>query len=259
MGGRTAVRRDLEMVRLLDQTFAQIAANPALVAKADVPWQAVAPARAGAGHRRLQPAAGFAPTSSPALPPVPSTVQADDEDAAEAVRAPDENFAVIHAEGGPRRAAAARAASRQAGAAPSPSRFPPSLRLVAAVSPARGSATPAAAPRPDTQPGRAAEPAGQDGRRAAQAADAPQRARKTPAKAMRMRQPGRNWTVQIGAYADKALAQAQLKAYAGKAQDVLARAEQIVSPIAEPQRPYHVPRPLRPVCASRKRAMSARS
>src|SRR6201996_9521286 len=44
MGGRTAVRRDLEMVRLLDQTFAQVAANPALVAKATVPWQQVAQA-----------------------------------------------------------------------------------------------------------------------------------------------------------------------------------------------------------------------
>jgi hypothetical protein len=35
--------------------------------------------------------------------------------------------------------------------------------------------------------------------------------------------------VQVGAYADRALAQAQLKVIAGKAQDVLARAEQIVS------------------------------
>ena len=54
MGGRTAVRRDLEMVRLLDQTFAQIAANPTLVARATVPWQQVAqnapaPAMAGFG------------------------------------------------------------------------------------------------------------------------------------------------------------------------------------------------------------------
>ena len=39
MGGRTAVRRDLEMVRLLDQAFTQIAANPTLVARVNVPWQ----------------------------------------------------------------------------------------------------------------------------------------------------------------------------------------------------------------------------
>jgi len=43
--------------------------------------------------------------------------------------------------------------------------------------------------------------------------------------------PGRNWTIQIGAYADKSLALARLKTYAGKAQDVLARASQIIAPI----------------------------
>src|SRR4051812_35339026 len=46
MGGRTAIRRDLEMVRLLDQTFTQIAANPTLVASRTVPWQHVAQAAA---------------------------------------------------------------------------------------------------------------------------------------------------------------------------------------------------------------------
>src|SRR5689334_12131314 len=89
MGGRTAMRRDLEMVRLLDQTFAQIAANPTLVARASVPWQQVAqnaPAPAIAGFSLPQ----VAPNSFAALSPVPATVQADDEDAAEAVRAPDE-------------------------------------------------------------------------------------------------------------------------------------------------------------------------
>ena len=47
--------------------------------------------------------------------------------------------------------------------------------------------------------------------------------------------PGRNWTIQIGAYADKTLAAAQLKTYYGKAQDVLARASQIIAPITSPQ------------------------
>ena len=47
MGGRTAVRRDLEMVRLLDQTFTQIAANPTMVASRAVPWQP-----RGSGRRR---------------------------------------------------------------------------------------------------------------------------------------------------------------------------------------------------------------
>jgi D-alanyl-D-alanine carboxypeptidase len=43
--------------------------------------------------------------------------------------------------------------------------------------------------------------------------------------------PGRNWTIQIGAYADKGLASAQLAAYADKAQDVLSRASRIIAPV----------------------------
>jgi len=115
MGGRTAVRRDLEMVRLLDQTFAQISTNPTMVARASVPWQQVAqsaPAPAIAGFGLPQVSANqFA-----ALSPVPATVQSDDEDAAEAVRAPDENFSLIHAEGAKPVAAAntAQAAARRA-------------------------------------------------------------------------------------------------------------------------------------------------
>jgi D-alanyl-D-alanine carboxypeptidase len=42
--------------------------------------------------------------------------------------------------------------------------------------------------------------------------------------------PGHNWTIQIGAYADKALAQARLAAYADKARDVLGQASKIVTP-----------------------------
>src|SRR5690348_6923498 len=100
MGGRTAMRRDLEMVRLLDQSFAQIAANPTLVARASVPWQQVAqgaPAPAIAGFSLPQ----VSPAPFAALSPVPSTVQNEDEDAAESVRAPDENIPLIHAEGAP--------------------------------------------------------------------------------------------------------------------------------------------------------------
>ena len=120
MGGRTAVRRDLEMVRLLDQTFAQIAANPKLVARANVPWQQVAqaapaPALAGFDLPQVAVSGQYLPNiqhspSGQYLGP-PPTVQRDDEDAAESVRAPDENFALIHAEG---------AASKPAPPAPKP-------------------------------------------------------------------------------------------------------------------------------------------
>ena len=46
--------------------------------------------------------------------------------------------------------------------------------------------------------------------------------------------PGHNWTIQIGAYADQALAKAQLASYAQKAQDVLGQAARIIAPITNP-------------------------
>jgi D-alanyl-D-alanine carboxypeptidase len=42
MGGYSAHRRDMEMMRILDWTFAQINAQPTLVARAAVPWQTIA-------------------------------------------------------------------------------------------------------------------------------------------------------------------------------------------------------------------------
>ena len=41
---------------------------------------------------------------------------------------------------------------------------------------------------------------------------------------------GRNWTIQIGAYADQAFAKAQLDAYAQKSMDVLGQAARLVVP-----------------------------
>ena len=196
MGGRTAVRRDLEMVRLLDQTFAQISANPSLVARATVPWQQVAqsaPAPAIAGFSLPQ----VSTSQFAALSPIPATVQSDDEDAAESIRAPDENVSLIHAEGGAQAAVPPIAVSR------------PDKNLAAAQ--AKLVRTPVNAPRPQMRPS---------------LRDDTNESYSEPAA-----MPGRNWTIQIGAYADKALALAQLKTYAGKAQDILARASQIVAPL----------------------------
>ncbi|HEX4636827.1 MAG TPA: serine hydrolase [Rhizomicrobium sp.] len=218
MGGRTAMRRDLEMVRLLDQTFAQIAANPTLVARANVPWQQVAqsapsPAIAGFGLPQVSSNA-FA-----ALSPVPPTVQTEDEDAAEAVRAPDENIPLIHAEG---------SAARPASVNP-PAAQPALPQGGPAVPPLVAKAT----PRADTS-------------LAAAQADLVKTAVNTAKPQVRPAQkqdaaegdldpvrpsPGHNWTIQIGAYADRALALAQLQTYAGKAQDILASASRIIAPL----------------------------
>ena len=79
MGGRTAQRRDKEMIRLLDDTFVKVERNPTLVARAQVPWLKMA-----------QNTVFYAPRgqAQPALAAFPGSVRgtvsdADDEDAAE--------------------------------------------------------------------------------------------------------------------------------------------------------------------------------
>ncbi len=274
MGGRTALRRDLEMVRLLDQTFAQIALNPTMVAARNVPWQHVAQASA-------PPQAGYslpqvtAPAQMASATPLPSTVQTEDEDAAEQMRAPDENLALANAGHG-----AALPAYGDSGAPapqpkpvvppalPKPATQPQPLQPLPAVPPLVARATaprqiaqaprlvqaPHPAPRP-AQAGVAAAqlPARTDPSLAAAQAQLVKTAANAPVNAPRplirpsqhgdggegdaepVPTPGHNWTIQIGAYADKALAAAQLKTYYGKAQDVLARASQIIAPITSPQ------------------------
>ena len=230
MGGRTAMRRDLEMVRLLDQTFAQVSANPNLVARASVPWQQVAqtaPAPAIAGFSLPQVAANqFA-----ALSPVPQTVQSEDEDTAEAVRASDENFSLIHGEGAS--SAPGKPATPHQAAVPQPAVPPVPARAAGPVPAVRPT------PRPD---GFLAAAQAQLIKTAVNTVNAPK-----PQLRPSLREdvgegdmdsptpsPGHNWTIQIGAYADKALADAQLKTYYGKAQDVLARASKIIAPLQSP-------------------------
>ncbi len=98
MGGRTAHRRDDEMMRLLDLAFAKVDKNPTLVARADIPWEHLndddeeSPAIAGFDplpHVTREPAPG--PTALAALEPRPSNRQAyTDEDAAEDATDPDD-------------------------------------------------------------------------------------------------------------------------------------------------------------------------
>ncbi len=191
MGGRTAVRRDLEMMHLMDVEFAQITADPMLVARGPVPWEAMT---------REQPlVAGFTlpqnPGASPseqlaalsALPPPPMP-QTEDEDAAEAHRAPDENFSVIHAEA-PQFASAAQPARPTAA-----TNVPPTVIEEAPIrGPSRNKKLAMADP--------VAEPS-----------------------------PGHEWTIQIGAYANEELAKAYLDAYAQKSIDLLGRAVRLVVP-----------------------------
>lgn len=239
MGGRTAVRRDMEMMRLLDTAFAQIETNPTLVARGPVPWTAVAdlgkqPAVAGftlPAPTVALPSGQFAALAA-VPPPIPAT---DDEDAAESRRAPDENFSNLHAQA-PQLETVAQA---------------PHPAPVSAVPPAIAQA--AAMPLPALKPG--SHEAGLSSSASVPAPQArPSQASDTPAKtvvvaalpkmrpALRtdigegdldlagMAAAGRNWTIQIGAYADQAFAKAQLDAYAQKSMDVLGQAARLVVP-----------------------------
>ena len=220
MGGRTAVRRDLEMMHLMDVEFADIAAQPTMVAHATVPWQAVAlatspPALAGFttapssdGYTATQMAALSAPPP-PMLSAIPSALPADtDEDAAEAHRAPDESFAVIHAEA----PALAGGAPKPAAAKPAPA-VPPVAKPVAPAKPALvAAAKPPATPAPKPPQVASAAPVLR-----------PQIVAELGS--------GHNWTIQVGAYGNQAMAQAQITSFSAKAKDIIGEAEGIVAPI----------------------------
>ena len=126
----------------------------------------------------------------------------EDEDAAESVRAPDESIALIHAEGAP----GVQASGQPAVPAVSETRRDKAL----AAAQAKLVKTAVNAPRPQMRPSLRDDVMDPD---------------------VAPTSPGRNWTIQIGAYADKALALAQLKTYAGMAQDILSKASQIVAPL----------------------------
>jgi D-alanyl-D-alanine carboxypeptidase len=236
MGGRTAVRRDLEMMHLLDTAFVQIDNNPSLVARGPVPWAAVAdagqrPAVAGFSFpTQGVPTVGQLVALSQAPPPIPNT---DDEDAAEARRAPDENFSTLQAQ-------APQFASVAAPPRPAPVNTVPPAIAQAVTAPIVPAARPAdmavatATPSPaihDKVRASAndnAKPvtvAALPKMRPALRTDPENEPQTTPTPA-----PGHNWTIQIGAYADQALAKAELDAYAQKAMDVLGQAAHLVVP-----------------------------
>ena len=231
MGGRTAVRRDAEMMRLLDQTFAQVATNPTLVAQAVVPWHKGEPAGGPVLASLAQPSPGFKNLSG-----IPAIIQTEDEDVAEAARAPDEiavpapRPAAKPAVEAPAVATAvtrgvAMASAVQARPAPKT----PELKLV--VPAARPTARPqpvvaSAAPAAATAAVRVASNVPVPRIRPSVRDDVGEGDVDSPAP-----EPGKNWTIQIGAYADRGLASAQLASYAGKARDVLARATRIIDPV----------------------------
>jgi D-alanyl-D-alanine carboxypeptidase len=216
MGGRTATRRDREMIRLLDTTFAAIDRNPTLVARAQVPWQVAMntlPSPLLASSGQLLPAAAGPPSDS------------DDEDTAER-RADvddvqDDDSAVptapAIADEQPRPAFAQSKQQRPVAAIATPPQRPaptptPSPVAVASYQPKPVTAPVQNMPKPAMRPVILGEgDVGDSG-------------------ATRASLGLHDWTIQIGAFADLNLARAQLAAYAEKSMDVLGQAQRIVVP-----------------------------
>jgi D-alanyl-D-alanine carboxypeptidase len=229
MGGRTAVKRDREMMRLLDLAFNAAGEDPKLVARTQVPWQVAlnaAPTPAFNGSGMIYQ-----------LPGGPS--DADDEDTAER-RADAEEIdntrpappapSLPKPQGKPP-VIAALALPKLPIPAPAPSR--PTTIPTATQRPSQVAAMPPA-PRPAPSPIPSAAP-----RTVVASATTPKPAMRPVVLgegdvgdngALRAGFANHDWTIQIGAFADLNLARSQLAAYAEKAMDVLGQAQRIVVP-----------------------------
>lgn len=235
MGGRTARRRDAEMVHLLNDAFAQIGQNPALVARAGVPWRQVAVA---------------APPVALGINVAPQAHNGEDEDAAES--APDEAVAnqgnVIAPPPVPMPRTNVLVASAAPPPAPPPVQQAPMARVVLVQPAPPALAKPAAnilertanTAKPSPKPLElAAINVPTPKARPMDAATATAKPEVRPdtgegdisdAGVPTIFSGARAWTIQIGAFADTSQARSQLAAYAQKSMDVLGQAARIVIP-----------------------------
>jgi D-alanyl-D-alanine carboxypeptidase len=242
MGGRTARRRDSEMMHMLDATFAQINQNPSLVARNNVPWQNVAQ------NTQASPViAGFQIAAAGVMPHAPADANAshavasndpEDEDAAESRVDPDELSIgpapqpQFHAPAPPPPAPPA-ANTRTAMLLPAPVRVIPVQGKEQTVK-APDANVPQPIARPQTpvvlaayhpQAMLSAAP-----KTRAAAVATPSIANLGVAHSAQTAQNVHNWTIQIGAFGDETSAKAQLSAYAERSMDVLGQASRIVIP-----------------------------
>jgi len=235
MGGRTARRRDAEMMRLLDDTFGQIAQNPTLVARAGVPWRQVAlnapPATAGiniapqAHGGDDEDAAESAPDEVPggqsnviAPPPMPvphtsPLVASAAPNAPPAVALSSSQPRVVVMQSSSPSTKTPQGSSMQTVTMPTPTRKPFLIASVPVPKPRPfDDVTPAAKPSPGQDVGEG--DVGDTG---------------VPSVLSR----ARAWAIQIGAFADTTQARSQLEAYAKKSMDVLGQAAQMIVPFKD--------------------------
>jgi D-alanyl-D-alanine carboxypeptidase len=236
MGGRTAHRRDLEMMRLLDDAYARITLNPTLVAHAGVPWRN----------------AGFAAAPNTVVATLDVAPAAgDDEEAAESAASDDteDDTNVIAPPPAPRpNTVIAQAAPPPAAATTVPVQVITPRAAAAAPPPPPPPQKPvrvANAPRPRPKPAEVvvamADPPKPKPIVVAAATPTP---KPVAAPHLRtdlgegdigdagtpVRMGPKAWTIQIGAFADPNQARGQLASYAEKSMDVLGQAARIVLP-----------------------------
>ncbi len=184
MGGRSSARRDREMMRLLDNTFAQIEENPRMVAHAVLPWKSGGAAQPMVASLTI-PAT---PTKRPNRVAVTMRPAQEDEDSAEAQGDSDESDS---------------ASDNVIAAAPPPKPILASYRPREPVAVPTSRST-VLADNSDVLGGLA----------------------RAAAKSLGVR----DWTIQIGAFADMSMARATLTSYAEKSMDVLGQAQRIIVP-----------------------------
>jgi D-alanyl-D-alanine carboxypeptidase len=212
MGGRTAHRRDHEMMNLLDNAFAQIQQNPTLVASAKVPWQTLA--------QNTQPLTAGFDLTPPLSPQAATPAGAEDEDAAESQSdedLPDTNITA------PPASTSAPVVAQAKPPAPKPVVAAQANPPAPTPNPAAPLNTPTPKPRPmvvaSYQPPKPSAAARQETGEGDIGDDA------SPSKLK-----AQDWTIQIGAFADSTIARAQLASYAERSMDVLGQAARIIVP-----------------------------
>ncbi|HUO91950.1 MAG TPA: D-alanyl-D-alanine carboxypeptidase [Rhizomicrobium sp.] len=245
MGGRTAHRRDVAMMHMLDATFAQINRNPTLVARNTVPWQSVAQTTQTtpviAGFQIAAAGAMPHPAQDPDVSHAVLAADPDDEDAAESRVDPDD-IPIGPAPSAPQTRPLATAAAQQP-APPPPAAAPTRTAMAAPVRviavqgkeqtvKAEGPVPPQPLPRPESPAPQAVMLAAYHPQAMLNAAPKTKAAAASNAAGMGLSRYAatHDWTIQIGAFADETSAKAQLSAYAERSMDVLGQASRIVAP-----------------------------
>jgi D-alanyl-D-alanine carboxypeptidase len=224
MGGVTAHRRDREMMNLLDKTFAQIQQNPTMVASIKVPWQAgPAPMTvASLDLSRVSPQA----TSDP-----------EDEDAAETLSDEDQGneiSAPVPVPAQQQQRTVVMQAPPPPDAQPAPP--PPKVASVNYPVPKPRPALPKTMlvaqnmPTPSPKPKNVMVAAYHPNQKTAIREETGEGDYSDDATFSASKLKAQDWTIQIGAFANKTIANAQLASYAEHSMDVLGQATRIVVP-----------------------------